>query len=122
MGKLCPAFLIKKRDTFCARRGGVWLCRAPLRSGSSRSLPRYAGLLNFCSCTQDKFAAPIKIVPPSLAALARGRRDTRIAHKTCTHDTRLRLGQGKAWTAKSAPPIFGALGPLYCRAVRLSNN
>jgi hypothetical protein len=29
--------------------------------------------------TGDKFAAPIKLVPPSLAALARGRRDTRNA-------------------------------------------
>jgi len=32
--------------------------------------------------TGDKFVAPIKLVPPSLAALARGRRDTRNAHKT----------------------------------------
>ena len=52
---------------FLSRRGGIWpriagfphfvrqLRRAPLRYGSSRNLPSKAGLLNFCSCTQDKF-------------------------------------------------------------------
>ena len=34
--------------------------------------------------TGDKFEAPIKLVAPSLAALARGRRDTRIVHNIST--------------------------------------
>ena len=55
----------KGRHGFCARRGGVWLRRTPLCSGSSQSLSRKAGLLNFCSYTQDRFVMVLALGHPT---------------------------------------------------------
>jgi hypothetical protein len=62
MGKLFPAFSLKKRDRlsrFLPRHS--WI--------SSRSLSRKAGLLNFCSCTHDKFAMAVAPGHPHLHAI-----------------------------------------------------
>jgi len=55
MGKLFPALrdylsrFIGKLSWFLPRHGGI----------SSRSLPRKAGLLNFCSCIRNKFVMAV---------------------------------------------------------------
>ena len=53
--------------------------------------------------TGDKFAAPNKIVPPSLAALARGRRDTLTLTSFGQCLKRVMLNKICTMTAKSAP-------------------
>jgi hypothetical protein len=85
-----------KRDRrgFLPRQGGI----------SSRSLSRKAGLLNFCSCTQDKFViavAPRHAHLPAIKILYPRRSPTARSGQSLTLAS---LRSGQARTAKSAPP------------------
>src|SRR4030042_5908790 len=125
MGKLFPA-LRDKLSHFLPRQGGI----------SSRSLSRKAGLLNFCSCTQDKFVMAVS--PGPFAPLRTGPRICPQL-KSCT----LILRSAQDFWLKYHPEYSGlpgaasgnshrrilaprysditcrnlTLGPPYCRAV-----
>jgi len=73
MGKLFPAFS-KKAGWFLSRQGGIWLRRAHFVRFVSASWR----ILNFCSCSQDKFVMIVAPGPMTFASQSQGRHTPRL--------------------------------------------
>ncbi len=106
------------RHAFCPAKVGFAFGELP-SVGSSRNLSRFAGLLNFCSCTQDSF---VMVVAPGYAHLHAIKilyLDIPIAIGTarCLRRVTQHLRGRLAPSLKQLTGLF-LFARYYCRAVR----